>query len=277
MNIFRQDSPHRRFNVLSGEWVIVSPHRTRRPWHGVLESASQTTSHLSYDPDCYLCPANLRANDERNPQYESTFAFDNDFPAFLPDGDGGSLEGPELLQAERLAGRCRVLCFSPRHDLTLARMTEPELGAVVQLWITETKALGERWQWVQVFENKGQLMGASNPHPHGQIWASDFLSTEPAKELERQREWFDRHHSPLLVDYARLEFSRRERMIASNPHWMAVVPWWAVWPFETLILPRRQLFGFADLSPAECDGLGVLLRQVLSAVNRRAILTRFGG
>jgi len=268
MNSLFQTTPHRRFNALSGEWVVVSPHRTQRPWHGALESASQTDSRLPYDPNCYLCPGNARANGQRNPQYESTFAFDNNFPAFLPDAHLGNYEGSELLQAQGFAGRCRVLCFSPNHNLTLARMSEPELRKVVQLWITETNALSERWQWVQVFENNGELMGASNPHPHGQIWASDFLPTEPAKELKQQCAWFERHHSPLLIDYVRLEVEAQERLIAASLHWVAVIPWWAVWPFETLILPRRQVFKFADLSPAECDDLVVLLRQVLTPYDR---------
>src|SRR5262245_42928909 len=212
------DRPHRRWNSLTGEWVSVSPQRSQRPWQGRVE-AVPAAALAEHDPHCYLCPGNLRANGERNPRYESTYAFTNDFPAFVPEpagtpepaaGDAGVGEHA-LLQARTQAGTCRVLCFSPRHDLTLAHLSAAQTRAVVDLWAQETEALARRWRWVQLFENKGEIMGCSNPHPHGQAWASDFLPSEPARELRQQREWFGQHDSPLLLDYAALEAAEGER------------------------------------------------------------------
>lgn len=262
--VFAQQ-PHRRCNALTGEWVFVSPHRTARPWQGKVERAivSQRPAH---DPQCYLCAGNRRANGELNPPYTGTFSFRNDFAAFREQGETVAISG--LLGAQTHAGTCRVLCFSPRHDLTLADFSRPELLAVVALWQRETAELGRQWRWVQVFENKGEIMGCSNPHPHGQVWAGDFIPNEPEKECVAQSRWFHRHHNPLLLAYARLELDRGERVIASNDEWIALVPWWAVWPFETIVIPLRPFTRLPDLTPASCVGLADVLRRLLSAYDR---------
>jgi len=256
------DQPHRRFNALSGQWVFVSPHRTKRPWLGGIEPAA-TLSRPSHDPSCYLCAGNVRANGERNPNYPATFVFDNDFAAFRPETPNAAVPVYDLLYANAHAGRCRVICFSPRHDLTLAQMSVSEIRDVVDVWAAQTAELGHRWEWVQVFENKGEVMGCSNPHPHGQIWAGDFIPNEPAKELIQQSRWFLGHRTPLLLDYANLELKEDERIVVQNQHWLAVVPWWAVWPFETLIIPNRHVLRMPDLTGIERDSLADLLRRLL--------------
>ena len=256
------DQPHRRFNALSGQWVFVSPHRTKRPWQGRVEPAA-TLSRPNHDANCYLCAGNVRANGERNPDYLSTFVFDNDFAAFLPDTPTASIPRHDLLCACTHAGTCRVICFSPRHDLTLAQMNTSEIRNVVDVWAAQTAELGRHWKWVQIFENKGEIMGCSNPHPHGQIWASDFTPDLPNTEGIHQRWWFRDHGSPLLIDYIQLELEERERVVVENEHWVAVVPWWAVWPFETLIMPRRPVLRMPDLTGAERDSLADLLRRLL--------------
>ena len=259
----RFDQPHRRFNSLTGEWVFVSPHRTKRPWQGRIEPGAPL-NRPSHDPQCYLCPGNVRANQERNPEYDSTFVFTNDFASFLPATPSADATSHPLLRAHTQAGTCRVICFSPRHDLTLAQMSAAEIRPVVDLWAEQVSELGQNWRWVQVFENKGDIMGCSNPHPHGQIWSSDFVPNEPAKELVQQQAWFKQNGSPLLLDYAALEIQQGERIVAQNAHWLALVPWWAVWPFETILLPRRQVLRLPDLSGIERDALADILRQTLA-------------
>ena len=259
------DQPHRRFNALTGEWVFVSPHRNRRPWQGRIEPAPPA-SRPQYDPQCYLCPGNVRANGEHNPRYDSTYVFTNDFPAFLPETAPQDASQHPLLQAHLQAGTCRVVCFSPRHDLTLAHLSAPEIRAVVDTWAEQVTELGRRWRWVQVFENKGELMGCSNPHPHGQIWASDFVPTEVAKELAQQQLWSQANGGRrLLLDYATLESESKERVIVENSDWIAVVPWWAVWPFEILLLPRRAVQSLPDLTSPERDSLAGILGRLLKA------------
>ena len=261
------DQPHRRFNALTGEWVFVSPHRNKRPWQGRVEPVSSAT-RPQYDPQCYLCAGNVRASGERNPQYRSTYVFTNDFPAFLPDTPAGDASRHPLLQAHVQAGTGRVVCFSPRHDLTLAQMPAADIRPVIDTWAEQVAELGERWRWVQVFENKGELMGCSNPHPHGQIWASDFVPTHVEKELTQQRHWFQKNGRPLLLDYAALEAGAGERVVAQNADWLVVVPWWAVWPFETLLLPRRPVRSLTELSAGERDSLADLLSRFLAGYDR---------
>jgi UDPglucose--hexose-1-phosphate uridylyltransferase len=245
--------------------VFVSPHRNRRPWQGRVEPPA-TATRPQYDSQCYLCPGNVRANGEHNPKYASTYVFTNDFPAFLPEAAPLDASQHSLLQAHLQAGTCRVVCFSPRHDLTLAQMPTTEIRTVVDTWAEQVAELGRRWRWVQVFENKGELMGCSNPHPHGQIWASDFIPTEVAKELTRQRLWSEANGGKsLLVDYAALESESGERVIVRNADWIAVVPWWAVWPFETLLLPRRHVRSLPDLTSSERDSLASILSRLLKA------------
>ena len=259
-NVFEQ--PHRRFNPLTGEWIFVSPHRTKRPWQGRVEPRAPSVRPI-YDPQCYLCPGNVRAKKELNPQYHSTYVFANDFAAFLIDAQSGDISQHPLLRAHAQAGTCRVICFSPRHDLTLAQMSAAEILPVVDLWAEQVAELGKKWRWVQVFENKGEIMGCSNPHPHGQIWASDFIPNEVAKELIQQQAWFQQNGSPLLLDYVAQEIRIGERIVVENEHWLAVVPWWAVWPFETIILPRRQVLRLPDLTNLEREALADLLRRLL--------------
>ncbi|MEO8350446.1 MAG: UDP-glucose--hexose-1-phosphate uridylyltransferase [Chthoniobacteraceae bacterium] len=262
MNSFAQH-PHRRRNVLTGDWVLVSPHRTQRPWQGRNEEVGGDY-RPPHDPNCYLCARNTRANGEQNPDYRNTFAFVNDFAALLPESVEADAPEDPLFHAEPVRGTCRVICFSPRHDLTLARMAVQDIRQVVETWAAQTIELGRDWRWVQVFENKGGVMGCSNPHPHGQIWASDEIPNEIAKEDREQRKYFETHGAPLLIDYAQRESQRAERIVVENEHWLAVVPYWAVWPFETLLLPKRSVMRLPDLDDAERDALAEILRRLLT-------------
>ncbi len=257
------EHPHRRYNPLTGDWVLVSPHRTKRPWQGQVERPPQD-DRPRYDPTCYLCPGNVRANGERNPQYENTFVFTNDFAALLPDTPPSPPETNPLLQRESEQGTARVICFSPRHDLTLPLMPVEAIRRVVDLWAQQIVDLGSDYRWVQVFENKGAAMGASNPHPHGQVWAGSALPNEPAKEDRQQRDYFARHGAPLLLDYVALEQQRGERTVVENDDWLAVVPYWAVWPFETLLLPRAPVQRLPDLSDRQRDSLAAILKRLLT-------------
>lgn len=256
------DTPHRRLNALTGDWILVSPHRTKRPWLGKQESPA-ADSRPPHDPNCLLCAGNRRVNGERNPDYTGTFVFDNDFAAILPETGAAPGEG-ELLQSEAVSGACRVICFSPRHDLTLPQMPVGEIRGVVDVWASQSQELGGRYRWVQVFENKGEIMGCSNPHPHGQIWAGDFLPNEPRKEDERQGAYFQAHGSPLLVDYLALERESGARIVVENDHWTVLVPYWATWPYETLLLPRRPVPRFPDLNGGERDALAEILKRFLT-------------
>ncbi len=255
-------TPHRRYNPLVDEWVLVSPQRLERPWQGQVEPETRET-RLAYDASCYLCPGNVRANGERNPAYTATFAFDNDFPALEPDTAAPASDGGGLLHAEPVAGRCRVLCFSPRHDLTLAEMDARAVRRVVDAWADETRSLATQpgTAYVQVFENKGAMMGCSNPHPHGQVWATSYLPHTPARKLAAQRAWLERHSSDLVGDYLEEELRRGERIVCRNESWVALVPWWAVWPFELMLVPVRRVPELPALTSDERDGLADLVRR----------------
>lgn len=259
--------PHRRQNPLTGEWVQVSPHRLQRPWQGQVEGLDGGR-RLAYDPNCYLCPGNVRAGGVVNPDYSDTFAFTNDFAAVLPEVppvETPPESGPrQLLRAQTVPGTARVICFSPRHDLTLPEMDLPAIGRVVETWIEQTADLGRAYRWVQLFENKGEMMGCSNPHPHGQIWGVDSLPNEPAKEDRRQRRYYEAEGRPLLLDYVALEDELRERVVIENEDWLAVVPWWAVWPFEMLLLPRRHILRLPDLREGERHSLAEILKRLLT-------------
>ena len=259
------DRPHRRYNPLNGQWVLVSPQRTQRPWQGRTEAAP-AGQRPAHDAGCYLCAGNRRAGGQVNPDYTSTFVFDNDYPALLSDGDGAPpADDAPLLRHQATHGTCRVVCFSPRHDLSLAQLSPAEIATVIGTFATETAALGQRYRWVQAFENKGELMGCSNPHPHGQIWASDVLPNEAAVEDQQQRDYLVANGAPLLLDYARLEQQRGDRVVCQNDGWMAVVPYWAVWPFETLLLPLHPAARLPDLSRQSRDHLAALLASLLAA------------
>jgi UDPglucose--hexose-1-phosphate uridylyltransferase len=255
--------PHRRFNLLNGTWVLVSPHRTQRPWQGQVEKTA-AAAQPEYDPQCYLCPGNARAGGARNPAYSSTFVFDNDFAALLPDTPEGSLDRAGLLIAAAEPGICRVGCFSPRHDLTVARMSVADLMAVVDVWIAQYADLGERpgIRHVQIFENRGETMGASNPHPHCQIWASSSVPTEVAVEQRQQAAWREGRRSCLLCDYLALEREAGERLVCENEWFAAVVPFWAVWPFETMILSKRHRTAMDEFDDGERRGLADILKRV---------------
>jgi UDPglucose--hexose-1-phosphate uridylyltransferase len=255
--------PHRRFNPLTGECVLVSPHRTRRPWQGQVETAPQEERPM-YDQGCYLCPGNVRASGERNAQYESTYVFTNDFAALLPDTPEAVSDPHPLFRASAVPGTSRVICFSPRHDLTLPEMEVEEIRAVVDVWADQITDLGQRYHWVQLFENKGEIMGCSNPHPHGQVWAGSALPNEPTKEENQQRAYFKERGLSLLVEYAQIEAENKVRVVVENEHWLAVVPYWALWPFETLLLPRRHVLCLPDLTEKERNGLAAILKRLLT-------------
>ena len=253
--------PHRRYNPLLGEWVLVSAQRTQRPWQGSTEPPAPER-RPAYDPDCYLCPSNARAGGLRNAAYQGTFVFTNDFAALRPDSSTERIEDG-LLVAEGERGTCRVVCYSPRHDLTMSRMAPADVRSIVDLWSDQTTELGARFGWVQVFENRGEAMGASNPHPHGQIWAGAALPREAAREDAAQRSHFAATNRRLLLDYAGQE-SGGPRVVLENPDWLAVVPFWAVWPFETLIVPKAPATRLADLAPPARDSLASTLVELLA-------------
>jgi UDPglucose--hexose-1-phosphate uridylyltransferase len=257
------EQPHRRFNPLLDEWVLVSPHRAKRPWQGQQEE-NQADNRPEYDPTCYLCPGNKRTSGDVNPPYPHQFVFDNDFAALLPEGETGTYEEGGLLRAEAETGHCRVICFSPKHNLTLPEMEISEIRRVVDTWTDEFRTLGAdpNINYVQIFENKGFVMGCSNPHPHGQIWSERTVPDLPAKEARAQKAYFEQHGRTLLADYLAIEEKTKTRFVVENDTWVVLVPFWAVWPFETLVLPRRAVQDLTQLNDQERDGLADILSQL---------------
>jgi len=257
------EHPHRRYNPLTDEWVLCSPHRTKRPWQGQVEG-EQSERLPEYDHSCYLCPGNERAKGARNPAYASTYVFDNDFPALLPAGGDGDHVGDGLLIARAETGICRVICFSPRHDLTLARMEQPAVRQVVETWAEQAADLGNRPEigYVQIFENRGAVMGCSNPHPHCQVWATGSVPTIPARKLASQAAYLASHGTDLLGDYLDLELRREERLVCRNEHWAALVPFWAVWPYETMLIPARRAADLSSLAAEEREALAEIVRRL---------------
>jgi UDPglucose--hexose-1-phosphate uridylyltransferase len=245
------EHPHRRYNPLTNQWVLVSPHRAKRPWQGQTEKATQEERPV-YDPECYLCPGNKRASGPTNDNYNATYVFTNDFSALLPETPAGELnEG--LFQAKAERGVSRVICFSPNHNLTVPEMEVEDIKKVIDVWVDEYKTLGslDFINHVQIFENKGSIMGCSNPHPHGQIWAQSSIPDEVAKECDSQNTYFQKNGRTLLFDYLNEELKKKERIVVENNTFVALVPFWAVWPFETMILPKRAVQSIGALTESE--------------------------
>lgn len=278
-----ESNPHRRFNPLTGDWVLVSPHRTQRPWKGQVEKVPRADLP-DYDPNCYLCPGNARSSGHRNPKYSSTYVFDNDFPALLPfeaedsssagGGDTGqqvkgrsstSEDTPaQLFRIEAETGICHVMCFSPQHNASIPDLSAEQIEAVIQTWIDQSLDLEKHdfISYVQIFENKGAMMGASNPHPHCQIWATASIPNEPGKELSSQRRYYTENETCLLCDYLQAETKNKTRIVIENEYFSALVPFWAVWPFEIMVLTKRHVSGMPNLSPLEIGALGDLLQRL---------------
>jgi UDPglucose--hexose-1-phosphate uridylyltransferase len=263
------EHPHRRFNPLTGEWLLVSPHRTKRPWQGQVEKVAES-GLSSYDLTCYLCPNNQRSGGIKNPDYTSTFVFDNDFAALYPDVEGEKLSENDLFVAESERGICRVICFSPNHSLTLAKMETVEIKSVVDVWQSQTADLSKNdfIRSVQIFENRGEMMGSSNPHPHGQIWASESVPNELKKELDSFENYRKKHQTCLLCDYATAEIKKNERLVAQNDNFAVIVPFWAVYPFETIVVSKRHFGSFLDISEAEKTDLADALKQITSRYDK---------
>jgi UDPglucose--hexose-1-phosphate uridylyltransferase len=258
-----EDHSHRRYNPLTGEWVQVSPHRAKRPWQGQEEEISEAR-RPAYDPSCYLCPGNTRANGEVNPVYTGTYSFNNDFAAISEHVPAGKLEEGEFFLAKSERGICKVICFSPRHDLTIPEMEVSAIKEVVGLWQREYEELGKKdfINYVQIFENKGQVMGCSNPHPHGQIWAQESIPDEPAKKQQQFDRYFAKYGRTMLQDYLQAELEKKERILFENAHFVGLIPFWAVWPFEAMIVPRRHITCVTELKEEETLALADAYKQL---------------
>jgi len=255
-------TPHKRYNPLTGEWVLVSPHRLQRPWQGKVESRTPENRPV-YDPQCYLCPGNQRAGGKQNPAYTENFIFQNDFAALLPESGSQDFNEAGILVAHSEKGICRVLCYSPRHDLTMAEMEEDNIHRVIGLWREQYQELGDNKDisYVQIFENKGAIMGCSNPHPHGQIWATQTIPLEPEKELIHQKKHYEEHSCQcLLCQYLQAELHLKDRLVFENDAWVVLVPFWAKWPFETMVLPKRHLAHLGQMTEIENKGLANALK-----------------
>jgi UDPglucose--hexose-1-phosphate uridylyltransferase len=257
------ERPHRRFNPLTREWILVSPQRTDRPWQGKEEPAAEPP-RVAYDPECYLCPGNARAGGARNPQYASTFVFENDFAALHSELQQNECKDSELLLAQCERGICRVVCFSERHDLALALMTQEEIRKVIDVWVEQNRELGSiPWvNHVQIFENHGAIMGASNPHPHCQIWANATLPNQAEKEHRSQREYLEKHSGCLLCEYLAHEIKQGARVVCRNQDFVVLVPFWAIWPFEVMVLSVRHTGSMDTLTHAELDALADIMRRL---------------
>lgn len=262
MNLNFSEHPHRRYNPLTGEYVLVSPQRTQRPWLGQVEKGDLAT-RPQYDANCYLCPGNKRASGEVNPDYTNTLVFTNDFSALMPGTPVGIFEKKSIIRTDSVQGTCRVICYSPRHDLTLAEMPPHLIKEVVDVWVAQSEELGAAYRWVQIFENKGAVMGCSNPHPHGQIWASSYLPNELTKEDRQQIDYYHKNGSVLLLDYIQQEKEDGVRIIFENQDWIAVVPFWAIWPFELLLVPKKHRLRLSALEQSERISLAKALKTIL--------------
>lgn len=254
-----KNSSHRRKNILTGEWVLVSPHRTKRPWQGMQEQAKELKT-LKYDPNCYLCPGNTRANNEINPDYKNTYSFINDFSAILD----VKIENfkDNLLEAHTESGICKVLCYSPNHSLTMPQMDESEIVSIIKLWQKEYKDLGsiENINNIQIFENKGESMGCSNPHPHGQIWAQKSIPTEILKKQNNFKKFYENNNQSMLLAYIKKELELKERIIFENESFVALVPFWAVWPYESMIITKNHRKSILELNEREVADYANILK-----------------
>ena len=255
------DCPHRRYNPLTGQWILVSPHRAKRPWSGMDERVS-AIELPRYEPTCYLCPQNSRVSGDKNPDYKGTYVFKNDHSALLPQISEQPDNISPLFQTQAVSGVSRVICFSPDHDKTLAELPVEQIGQVIETWIEQVSELSQDYLWVQVFENKGEMMGCSQPHPHGQIWASNFLPNELARKDHFLRQYQQQHGSNLLVDYAQAELKDGQRVVVETEHWLAVVPYWAAWPFETMLLPKQQISRIEMLSTKLQADLAIAIKKL---------------
>ncbi|CAD1480364.1 unnamed protein product, partial [Heterotrigona itama] len=250
---------HIRYNPLKGEWVLVSPHRMKRPWGGQIETDIEENLP-DYDPDNPLCPGNIRASGQITPIYENTYSFVNDFPALLESVPSPSKSEDELFQMDAARGTCKVMCFHPKSNVTIALMKISEIKEVVKRWIFEMLELGEKWTWVQIFENRGAVMGCSNSHPHCQIWASSFLPNEAKIKDKYLSDYYNRNKKPLLIDYVQKELFKKERIVLENRDWVVLVPFWAVWPYETMVLPKKQISRMQDLSESQQESLAATMK-----------------
>ena len=257
------DLPHRRFNPLTESWVLVSPHRAKRPWQGQVEKLP-SDERPTFDPTCYLCPGNTRANGEINPDYKDVYVFNNDFASLLEDITEGVFEDGDLFKAEMERGIGKVICFSPQHNLTVPEMEESAIRKVVDAWVSEYLDLGKKpfINYIQIFENKGAIMGCSNPHPHGQIWAQKSIPDEPFKKQKAQLKYWEKHQKSLLSDYLNKELDKKDRILLENEHFVGLVPFWATWPFEAMIIPKRHIARISDMTDAEKDALANAYKQL---------------
>ena len=268
MNTNLQDYSHKRFNILTGEWVLVSPHRAKRPWQGQNEAISNEV-RPTHDPSCYLCAGNTRINGDENPKYENIFVFTNDFAALQTTSPKFSITDG-LFKSESEQGVCKVICFSPDHSMSLADMEVIDINKVVKTWQNEYTELGsnDMINYVQIFENKGAVMGCSNPHPHGQIWSQSTLPNEVDKKDQQQRTYFSKNNTSLLGDYLKQELEANERIIYQNDDFVVLTPFWAVWPFETMIIPKKQFTNITKISEQESLNFADAISKITKAYDK---------
>ncbi|XP_066152167.1 probable galactose-1-phosphate uridylyltransferase isoform X2 [Euwallacea fornicatus] len=252
---------HLRYNPLKDEWVLVSPHRSLRPWSGQTEKLT-VEKIQRFDPSNPLCPGVTRSSGIITPQYETTYVFTNDFPALLEEGPETEESDDPLFQIKSAKGTCRVMCYHPYSDVYLTSLSTKQVVDIIDEWVRQTEEMGKKYLWVQLFENRGQMMGCSNPHPHCQIWSSSFMPNEPRIKDQNLRKYYEKHGKPLLKDYVERELKKQDRIVTDNEEWLVVVPYWAVWPFETMVLPKRQIQRFTDTDERQRVALAKIL-QVL--------------